>query len=123
VLVPQVNVDGNDVSGIHLPELAVPLGTYTGWNVTVPQLADLRYLAGLVGGFESFPLTKEQREQSGDSRLSIEERYAGRADYLQRVQQAAEDLVRQRFLRSEDVPAVLLRSEAIWGAVVNRGVR
>ena len=34
VLVPQVNADGNDVSGIRLPEVAVPLGTYTGWNIT-----------------------------------------------------------------------------------------
>ena len=41
VLVPQVNADGNDVSGVRLPEVAVPLGTYTGWNVTVPQLSDL----------------------------------------------------------------------------------
>ena len=68
VLVPQVNADGNDVSGIRLPEVAVPLGTYTGWNVTVPQLSDLGlsnlgYLSGLIGGFEPFALTKEQREQ------------------------------------------------------------
>jgi hypothetical protein len=41
VLVPQVNADGNDMSGVRLPEVAVPLGTYTGWNVTVPQLAGL----------------------------------------------------------------------------------
>ena len=54
LLVPQVNADGNDVSGIRLPEVAVPLGTYTGWNVTVPQLSDLGYLAGLIGGFEPF---------------------------------------------------------------------
>ena len=81
VLVPQVNADGNDVSGVRLPELAVPLGTYTGWNVTIPQLADLRYLAGLVGGFEPFPLTRALREQSGDARLSVEER-CERSDYL-----------------------------------------
>jgi hypothetical protein len=123
VLVPQVNADGNDVSGVRLPELAVPLGTYTGWNVTVPQLADLRYLSGLVGGFEPFPLTRAQREQSGDARLSVEERYASRSDYLQRVQQAADDLVKRRFMRSEDVPAVMLRAGEIWDAVVNRGAR
>ena len=64
VLVPQVNADGNDMSGIRLPEVAVPLGTYTGWNVTVPQLSDLKYLAGLIGGFEPFPLTREQREKA-----------------------------------------------------------
>jgi hypothetical protein len=95
------------------------LGTYTGWNVTVPQLSDLRYLAGLIGGFEPFPLTKEQRETTGDARLSIGERYAGRQDYLNRIKRAAEDLVRQRFMRGEDVPAVVLRAEEIWNAVVS----
>jgi hypothetical protein len=121
VLVPQVNADGNDMSGIRLPEVAVPLGTYTGWNVTIPQLAGLGYLAGLIGGFEPFPLTKEQREKEGDPRLSIRERYMGRQDYLDRVKLAAEALVRQRFLRAEDVPAVVLRAEAIWNAVVTIG--
>jgi hypothetical protein len=122
VLVPQVNADGNDVSGIRLPEVAVPLGTYTGWNVTVPPLADLKlsslgYLSGLIGGFEPFALTKEQREKSGDTRLSIGERYSSRQDYLDRVRQAAEGLVRQRLMRAEDVPAVLLESEKLWNAV------
>jgi hypothetical protein len=126
VLVPQVDADGNDVSGIRLPELAVPLGTYTGWNATVPQLGglglnNLGYLGGLIGGFEPFALTKEQRERSGDARLSIAERYTGRQDYLDRVGRAAEDLVRQRFMRGEDVPAVLLEADKIWSAVASAG--
>ena len=111
------------MSGIRLPEVAVPLGTYTGWNVTRPQLSDLGlsnlgYLSGLIGGFEPFALTKEQREKTGDARLSIAERYTGRQDYLDRVKQAAEDLVRQRFIRAEDMPAVILEAERIWNAVV-----
>ncbi len=118
VLVPQVNSDGNDVAGIRLPEVAVPLGTYTGWNVTVPQLSELRYLSGLVGGFEPFARTKEQRLANGDARLSIAERYSGRQDYLGKVRRAADDLVRQRFLRVEDVPAVLQAAERMWNAVV-----
>jgi hypothetical protein len=123
VLVPQVNADGNDVAGIRLPELAVPLGTYTGWNVAVPRLSALRYLAGLVGSFEPFPLTREAREANGDDRLSIAERYRDRQDYLNKVERAADDLVRQRFLREEDVPAVVLRAEAMWNAVVGTGSR
>ncbi len=123
VLVPQVNADGNDMSGIRLPEVAVPLGTYTGWNVTVPQLAGLGYLAGLIGGFEPFPLTREQREKGGDARLSIGERYSSRQDYLDRVKRAAADLVRQRFMRADDVPAVVRRAEEIWNAVVTTGTR
>jgi Alpha/beta hydrolase domain len=118
VLVPQVNSDGNDVAGIRLPEVAVPLGTYTGWNVTIPQLSELRYLSGLVGGFEPFARTKEQRLANGDGRFSIAERYSGRQDYLVKVRRAADDLVRQRFLRIEDVPAVLQAAERMWNAVV-----
>ena len=118
VLVPQVNSDGNDVAGIRLPEVAVPLGTYTGWNVTVPQLSELRYLSGLVGGFEPFARTKEQRLANGDARLSIAERYSGRQDFLVKVRRAVDDLVRQRFLRVEDVPAVLQAAERMWNAVV-----
>jgi hypothetical protein len=118
VLVPQVNSDGNDLAGIRLPEVAVPIGTYTGWNVTVPQLSELRYLSGLVGGFEPFARTKEQRLANGDTRLSIAERYSGRPDYLVKVRRAADDLVRQRFLRVEDVPAVLQAAERMWNAVV-----
>src|SRR5205814_2711917 len=122
VLVPQVNADSNDVSGVRLPEVAVPLGTYTGWNVTVPQLSDLSlsrlgYLSGLIGGFEPFALTKEQREKTGDARLSIAERYTGRQDYLDQVARAAGDLVRQRFMRGEDLPVVLVEAEKIWNAV------
>jgi hypothetical protein len=123
VLVPQVNADGNDMSGIRLPEVAVPLGTYTGWNVTIPQLSDLGYLSGLIGGFEPFPLTRDQRERDRDMRLSVGERYSSRQEYLDRVKQAAEDLVRQRFLRVEDMPAVLLESEEIWNAVVGTAAR
>ena len=94
VLVPQVNADGNDEGGIALPEVAVPLGTHTGWNVSTFPLSGLRYLAGLVGAFQPLARTRAEREQSGDSRLSIEERYSGRQDYLQRVRRAAADLVR-----------------------------
>ena len=118
VLVPQVDADGNDLTGIRLPEVAVPLGTYTGWNVTVPAFRELGYLGGLIGGFEPFALTRQERERSGDARLSVAERYPARTDYLDRVRRAANDLVRQRFLRGEDVSAVLERAERIWSAVV-----
>jgi hypothetical protein len=119
VLVPQVDADGNDEGGIRLPELAVPLGTYTGWNVTMPALSGLSYLAGLAGSFEPFARTRTERDRSGDPRLSIAERYKGRSDYLLRVSQASEDLVRQRFLLAADLPAVLQRAKAMWSAIID----
>ena len=119
VLVPQVNADGNDEGGIQLPETAVPLGTYTGWNMSVPALDELGYLAGLAGSFEPFVRTRARRIQSGDARLSIDERYRGRKDYLDRVSRAAQLLVAERFLLPEDVRAVVRRAAAIWTAVVD----
>jgi hypothetical protein len=51
VLVPQTDADGNDLGGVRLPELQVPLATYTGWNLRDPSIgaADLR--VSLVGSF------------------------------------------------------------------------
>ncbi len=120
VLVPQVNADGNDEGGIRLPELAVPLGTHTGWNVSTFPLSGFRYLAGLVGSFQPFARTRTDRAQSGDQRRSIEERYESRQDYLERVRRAATDLVRERFLLRSDVQGVVERAELTWETIVGR---
>jgi hypothetical protein len=117
VLVPQVDADGNDLGGIRLPEVAVPLGTYTGWNVTVQPLSELSYLAGLAGSFDPFARTRIERDRSGDPRLSLAERYKGRSDYLRRVSQVLEDLARQRFLLAGDRTAVLQRAKDMWSAI------
>ena len=117
ILVPQVDPDGNDEGGIPVPEVAVPLGTYTGWNVALPQMRELQYLGGLIGSFEAFPLTRKDRTRTGDARRSIEERYAGRKEYLQQVQRAAQALVQQRFMLEADVRAAVQHAGEIWDAV------
>jgi hypothetical protein len=116
VLVPQVNADGNDRGGIQIPEIAAPLGTHTGWNITNPQLRELNFLAGLIGSFEPFAKTAEARKGK-DARRSIAERYKDRDDYLAKVRQAAEALVKQRFMLAGDVEAVVLRAGQTWDAV------
>jgi hypothetical protein len=114
VLVPQVDASGNDLAGIRIPEVAAPLGTHMGWNIALPQLKDLHYLSGLVGSFIPFPATRGVRQKSGDSRLSIEERYKTRDDYLKQVRQAANELVRERFMLAGDVPPVVERASKTW---------
>jgi len=118
VLVPQVNADGNDQGGIPMPEVAVPLGTHTGWNISTFPLSSLRYLAGLVGSFEPFARTRAEREQAGDPRRSIEERYSSRQDYLEQLTRAAAVLVRERFLLEADAASVVHRGGEAWNAVV-----
>ena len=105
-LVAAVDTDGNERAGIRLPDLSVPLATYTGWNVRHPDIGGPGQTLSLLGSTLPFPATRAEREASGDPRPSIEERYASREDYLRRVQQAAEALVQQGYLLAEDLPTV-----------------
>jgi hypothetical protein len=106
ILVPKVDADGNDIAGIRLPALEVPIGTYTGWNLRPRRLAE-GDLAGLLGSFIPFAKTKLQRRKSGDPRLSLQERYKDRHDYVQRFSRAARLLVEQRYLLAEDAERLI----------------
>ncbi len=96
-LVPRVDADGNEVAGIRVPELAVPLATTTGWNFRAERVGNPTTLYALLGSYVPFARTKAEREARHDPRLSVEERYRDRNDYLQRIQAAAAALVKDRF--------------------------
>jgi len=97
-----VDADGNEIAGIRLPPIAVPLGTYTGWNVYRAQPAEL---ADRDGSLIPFARTKEEREAARDPRLSLEERYGTREDYVSKVSAAAEALVAEGLLLPADADA------------------
>jgi hypothetical protein len=117
-LVPQVNVDGNETSGVVLPELRVPLATYTGWNLRDPKIGAPEGMYALQGSMIPFAQTKAAREKSGDPRLSIEERYKDQGEYLRKIEGAARQLAAQRFLLDRDVPLVIARARARWESLV-----
>jgi hypothetical protein len=106
-LVPRVDDDGNETSGIRMPELRVPLATYTGWNLRDPKTGAGDHLVPLTGGRIPFPKTRADREKSGDPRRSIEERYRDEQDYLTRTEAIARELARQRYVLESDVPLVV----------------
>jgi hypothetical protein len=114
LLVPQVNADGNETAGIRLPDVAVPLATYTGWNFRRPELGGTHLLVSLLGSYVPLARTRAEREARRDPRPSIEERYASRAAYLSRVRDAADALVGFRHLLAEDVESVMRRSADHW---------
>jgi hypothetical protein len=97
-LVPQVDVDGNEVSGIRLPDIAVPKGTFTGWNLYKAPYPDGE-LADRDGTFLAFPATEAER--GDDPRISLEVRYK-EAKYAEAVRAVVQDLVRKRFLLPVD---------------------
>lgn len=107
VYVPTTDRDGNGVAGVRVPDVAVPLATYTGWNLR--RSGDGCDAAGMV---IPFARTREERERSGDPRPSMAERYPSQAAYVRAVSEAAEALVRDRFLLREDADAYVRRAEA-----------
>lgn len=108
-MVCKVDADGNEAGGIRLPDIAVPLATYTGWNEYRPP-----YPAGEIadrdGSCLPFPVDKAAREASGDPRLSIAERYKSGADYVARVQAVVAALLADRLILPEDAEKYLERA-------------
>jgi hypothetical protein len=114
MLLPQVDRDGNETAGVRMPELAVPLATYAGWNMRSKEIGAPQEMYSMVGSWIPFPKTKAEREQKHDPRPSIEERYSNRAEYLQLVGSAARRMVEGGYLLDRDVPALLDHSAAEW---------
>jgi hypothetical protein len=116
-IVSAVDADGNEAAGIRSWELRVPLATFTGWNPRHPEQGAPGDLMSMMGS--TFPLapTAVARAAAGDPRPSIEERYGGRDDYLQRVRRAAEAMVAARHLLAEDVDAVAERAGLLWNFI------
>lgn len=105
--VPQVDDDGNDLGGIRHPDVAVPLATYTGWNLRHADIGGADQILGLSGATLPFPRTAAQRAAKSDPRSSIKERYASREAYLDQVRAAAQKLVGERYLLEDDVTPVV----------------
>jgi hypothetical protein len=117
--VAAVDGDGNEVAGVILPELAVPLATHTGWNLRHADIGGAEQLLVFAGSTLPFARTRRDREGSGDPRPSVAERYASEADYLARVRHAARALVKDGYLLEEDVEtsvAFARRQWEAWGA-------
>jgi hypothetical protein len=112
--VPQVDRDGNDLGGIRDPEVAVPLATTTGWNFRDPSVGNPGEIYQLLGSYIPFARTRAVRQRNGDRRASLEERYRGVDDYLQRVRAAAMELIRRRYVLAEDLDVILARAKEHW---------
>lgn len=101
-LVPQINSDGLDIAGVHLPEIDVPLATYTGWNLRDPKIGFPDSRASFVGSYIPWPKTE------------LIDRYRNRDEYLGRFTQAALERVHDRFLVVDDLPSIIRRGGEEW---------
>ena len=115
-----VDRDGNEIGGIRLPDLAVPVGTHTGWNPRSPETSSPEQIVSMLGFTSFFPATQAAREASGDPRLSIEERYADRETYVQQVTDVAQQLAADRYILEEDIDIVVDACAACYDAALSR---
>ena len=111
LLVPAVDEDGNEIAGIRLPDVAVPVATYTGWNFRKPAIGAPDELVSLLGSSIVFSATPAARAAEKDPRRSIAERYASQQDYEGQIEQAADALVKAGYLLVDDEPRILQRAK------------
>jgi hypothetical protein len=107
--VSQVDSDGNEIAGIRLPALTVPLGTHIGWSV-MKQGAGFPDSCGQNGTFIPFARTRAEREAAGDPRPSLEERYLNEQTFVSQIESASFRLMEQGFLLQEDRLRILRRA-------------
>ncbi len=119
ILVPAVDEDGNEIDGIRLPELAVPLATYTGWNLFNDSSGPTNRLSSFQGCYIPFPRTEQERQRLGDSRRPISARYQSRAAYVGLVTNEALALATQGYVLSEDIPQIVTQARRHWDHLVS----
>jgi hypothetical protein len=120
LLVPQCDADGNDLGGIRVPDVAVPLGTGTGWVFRPAEFGSPNDFYLLRGAWVPFAKIKAEREAANDPRLSLEERYGSKDTYLDQVKASVQKLIEQRFLTGADLEPQLKQASERWDWVMRQ---
>jgi hypothetical protein len=109
--VSRVDEDGNEVAGIRLPGVAVPISTTTGWALRRTEFGENDGCES-AGQHILFKATKAERMAAGDPRLSLEERYKDHDGYVQAVTKATQALEKRRLLLPDDVRRFIEQAQA-----------
>jgi hypothetical protein len=109
-LAPKINKDGNSEGGVQLPDHALPIATFIGFD------GGLAHINETTAGCEKegvlpFAKNKIERELTQDPRLSLVERYGSRAYFVATMRVVADKLVKERFLLTQDADAYVARAK------------
>jgi hypothetical protein len=109
--VPRVDGDGNELGGVPTVLRDAPLGTYVGWNVTAAGF-HAGQVCNYIGGMIPFAVTQAERQQTGDPRQSLQERYVDHAGYVKAVTLAADNAMAQGYLLQADHDSLIQQAQA-----------
>jgi hypothetical protein len=112
--VPQVDADGNDLGGIRMPEIAVPLGSYTGWNLRASSIGAPSEELAFMGSWIPFARDEELRAAKHDPRPAVQGRYSSEELYLDAVDESAKQLASRGLLLDSDLPLLHQRAAKEW---------
>jgi len=113
--VPKTDGDGNDIAGVRLPDVTVPLATYTGWALRRgAQASD-----GCEASGQFIPFAKTEADRGSDPRPSVAARYPTFAAYHGKLRGALEQMVSDRLLLCEDAG---FEEARLMQAGITRGV-
>lgn len=104
VRVPAYDADDNERGTLLLPSVAVPIASFTSWNLRHRSIGAENELLVLTGGYVPLTKTAEQREAAGDPRPALFERYRDFDDYREKFMAAVGKLAAARYLLEEDLP-------------------
>jgi hypothetical protein len=107
VKVPACGPDNNELGTLLLPAIAVPVATYTSWNLRSRGVGAENELLALSGGYVPFVKTKADREDLGDPRPALRERYRDFDDFRVRYRAAIDRGIEQRTLLAEDATGLM----------------
>jgi hypothetical protein len=118
ILVPKVDANGNETSGVLVPDVAAPLATYTGWNY---RGAGHAIGDGCISNGAAIPFAVSAAAQAGgtDTRTTLATLYGGsRSKYQTAVAAAANALVSQGYLLQDDATNVFIANASAVSATL-----
>ena len=121
---PKTDTDGNDIAGVRVSDVAVPVATYTGWALrATPQdeTGNKMLVDGCDANGQIIPFAATKAARGSDPRLSLQERYGNaagtNANYVAAVTMATQQLVNDRFLL--EVPGLVQDVETYTGPAMS----
>jgi hypothetical protein len=113
-LVSAVDSEGNEIGGIPMPDVTVPIATHTGFNSRDSDSGGVGQILEYLGSSIPFPFGVSARK---DPRKAVCERYLGREDYMNSIREVARKLVSQKYLLVEDIETCVEIAVARFDAV------
>jgi len=104
VPLPTTDSQGNERGGVRMPDIAVPLATFTGYNLRKKGYAEDQQ-NGLNSSQLAFALTPASRKP-GDPRKSVLELYSSKAGYIEAVDRVVTQLVSDGFILKPGVGGI-----------------